>query len=161
MTLINIAPKLLNDLQNYELRADLMFSATMALNGIVRSGATEDWATHNIEHEVSAYYDIPHGLGLAIITPNWMKEVYKTKLSKFAQYGSRIWGLSGSDEDIALKSIIKTAEFFTSLGIKMKLSDWGIDESKFNVITTKLENNKIGEFPLTKQQILNILNACK
>ena len=90
-----------------------------------------------------------------------MKEVYKTKLHKFIQYGKRIWGLKGNDEFIALKSIKKTYEFFNSIGIQMNLSKWKIDDSKFDIISERIEKKKIGEFPLSKLQVLNIINDCK
>lgn len=159
LTLLENAPKVLKKPNDYESRSNIVLSATMALNGILRLGTTEDWACHRIEHEFSAFYDIPHGAGLAIITPSWMKEVYKTKLSKFEQYGIMVWKLKGSKEKIAKESIKNTYKFFKSIGIKMKLSDWQIDKSKFEIISERLEN-KIGEFPLSKKQILNIINDC-
>jgi hypothetical protein len=98
-----------------------MWASTIALNSILGLGKEEDWATHMIEHEVSAQYDITHGVGLAILTPNWMKNVLSEETkSKFATYGRNVWGLTGSDDmDISLKAIEKTAGFFKSLGIQI------------------------------------------
>jgi len=160
LTLIENAKPLLNDLRNYTYRSNVILCATMALNNVIRMGTNEDWATHMIEHELSAYYDIPHGLGLAIITPKWMEVVIKQKIEKLAHYGMVVWGLTGSTEDVAKQSIKKTFDFFKSLGIPMSLSAINIDKEHFESISTNLAKNKIGEIPLTKVQIFEILNKC-
>lgn len=82
-TVIETAPKLLGDLQNLEYRATILYCGTMALNGILSMGVRGDWATHNLEHAVSAVYDIPHGGGLAILFPNWMKHTLDADVERF------------------------------------------------------------------------------
>jgi len=111
-------------------RANLMWCGTMALNGgMISVGMENDWASHDIEHEVSAIYDIPHGAGLAVIFPNWMKYVYKERVDRFAQYAIRVWGINPAgltDEAVALAGIDATRAFFTRIGAESKLADFGI-----------------------------------
>jgi len=159
-TLIENSQIVISDPQNYQARANIMLSAAMALNNLIGSGVDEDWATHFIEHELSAFYDMPHAAGLAIITPRWMEQVKEQKAKKLIQYGTRIWNLSGSDQEIIDASIEKTFSFFKSLGVKMSLSDWNIDNQHFPEIIKRLVDLKIGETPLTAQQIESILNNC-
>jgi alcohol dehydrogenase YqhD (iron-dependent ADH family) len=157
-TLIEHGPELLKNLNNYDLRSIIMWSSTMALNGIIGVGVNQDWATHGIEHEISAFYDIPHGAGLAILTPRWMMEVKEQKRNKLIQYGKRVWALHGNDDLIAENAIVSTYNFFKSLGIKMSLSEWNIDDKNFDTMIDRLVKKNIGEFPLKKDQISNILN---
>jgi hypothetical protein len=158
-TLIEIGPKVIKDLDDYDLRANLMYCSTMALNGIISMGVAQDWATHNIEHELSAFYDIPHGAGLAVLTPHWLNEVKSQKRIKMAQYGRRVWDLKGEDNEVIIEAIAKTYEFFSDLGIAMQLNEYGINDKHFKEMGERLAPNKIGEIKLTKQQILNILNS--
>jgi len=137
-----------------------MLSASMALNGLVVMGASQDWATHDIEHELSAFYDIPHGAGLAIITPRWMEVVKEEKKNKLVHYGKRIWGLKGAESKIAKGAIEKTYSFFKSLGIKMSLKDWDIDSEHFKIMTSRLVKRGVGEKPLKKKEIKEILRSC-
>lgn len=160
LTLIENGPKALEKPRDYDARANIMLCAAMALNNLIAIGCGEDWATHMIEHEISAFYDIPHGAGLAIITPRWMKVVKEQKQVKLAQYGRRIWGLNGTDVEMADQSIEKTYEFFKYLGIKMSLSEWNIDSKNFPAMVDRLAEDKIGEHPLNKNQIERILTAC-
>jgi len=158
-TLVEIGPKVIKDLNNYELRANLMYCSTMALNGFISMGVSQDWATHNIEHELSAFYDIPHGAGLAVLTPHWMNEVKQQKHNKMAQYARRVWDLKGNDNEVIIEAIAKTYEFFADLGIAMNLKDYGITNEHFQEMTERLTPNKIGEIKLNDEQILNILNS--
>jgi len=157
LTLIENAPLVLRDPDNYNARANVMLCAAMALNNLIAMGTNQDWATHGIEHEFSGIYDIPHGAGLAIITPRWMKAILGQKEAKIAHYGRRVWGLNGSDHRVAGEAIQKTYDFFKSLNIKMDLSEWGIGDENFEKITDKLVTNKIGELPLNRKQITQIL----
>lgn len=121
------------DLTNYEARANLMWTSSLALNGMVSYGKiSTDWATHGMEHELSAFYDITHGVGLGILTPHWMKYVLsEDTVHRFVEYGRNVWKIHGSDNmEIANKAIEKTREFFNSLGIPNTLREVGIDESK-------------------------------
>ncbi len=134
-----------------------MWASTLALNGLIGAGVPSDWATHRIEHELSAFYDIPHAAGLAILTPRWMHVAYPTKLAKFVQYGQRIFGLSGAPDKVVEQAIQHTYDLFASFGIRMRLSDWGIDSANFPVIVER-QAGKVGETPLTGEQILAILH---
>ena len=160
LTLIENSSKVLKSPEDYSARANIMLCACMALNNLLRSGTNEDWATHDIEHQLSAFYDIPHAAGLAIITPRWMKVVKDQKAKKLLQYGERVWGLRGSDAEIIKKAIDATYEFFGSLGVKMSLKDWQISNEHFPTIISRLEKKGIGEIPLTAEQIKKILEDC-
>lgn len=159
-TVLENSAKVLVNPQDYSARANIMLAAAMALNGLIVAGAGEDWATHNIEHEISAFYDIPHGAGLAIITPRWMEVVKQQKKAKLVQYGKRIWGLKGKDSTILNAAIKKTYDYFKSLKIKMSFNKWHIGTEYFPIITERLAKRKIGEVALTKNQIKQILNQC-
>ncbi|MEI6498332.1 MAG: iron-containing alcohol dehydrogenase, partial [bacterium] len=115
---------------------------------------------HNIEHELSAFYDIPHAAGLAIITPRWMDVVKDQKAKKLVQYGKRVWNLEGTEGEIIKQSIQITFDFFRGLGVKMNLKDWDIDDKNFPIIIERLTNKAIGEIPLSRTQITEILNNC-
>jgi butanol dehydrogenase len=159
-TVIKHSPIAINNPEDYEARSQIMWSGTIALNGLLGSGKDGDWATHLIEHEVSAKYDITHGTGLAILTPHWMRKVLDhTTAPKFAQYAKNVWGINDSDLLTASeKGIFKTAEFFTSLGIPSKLSEIGIGNEKFEEMAdSALKHNVIGRFRnLSKKDIVEI-----
>ncbi len=159
-TVIENAPVVLEEPENYDARANIMWAGTVALNGLLELGKDGDWATHMIEHELSAKYDITHGVGLAILTPGWMKKVIDEKnCAKFAKYGRNVWNITEKDDMKAgLQAIEKTADFFKSLGLPQKLSDIGIDDSKFEeMAASALKNSKIGTFKeLKKEDVVEI-----
>lgn len=159
-TVIENAPTVLKEPENYEARANIMWAGTIALNDLLELGKDGDWATHLIEHELSAKYDITHGVGLAILTPNWMKYVLdENNCYKFAAYGRNVWGIAEEDDmKAALKAIEKTSDFFKSLGLPQKLSEIGIDDSKFDeMAASALKNSRIGTFKeLNKEDIVEI-----
>ena len=159
-TVIENAPVVLEEPENYEARANIMWAGTIALNDLLELGKDGDWATHLIEHELSAKYDITHGVGLAILTPNWMKHVLDEKnCYKFAAYGRNVWGITEKDDmKAALQAIEKTSGFFRSLGLPQKLSEIGIDDSKFEeMAASALKNCPIGRFkPLSQEDIVEI-----
>jgi alcohol dehydrogenase len=159
-TVIENSKVILKDLQNYNARANIMFCSTMALNGLLRCAVNQDWATHAIEHEFSAFYDIPHGAGLAVITPRWMSEVREQKKAKLSQYGKRIFGLTGTDDEVAAAAIKETYDLFNGFNIKMSFSDWQITDEHFPVMISRMVEDGIGEIRLTKEQLTNILNNC-
>ncbi|MDG1331690.1 MAG: iron-containing alcohol dehydrogenase [Crocinitomicaceae bacterium] len=123
-TLIEIGPKVIENPSDYTLASNLMWCATHALNGNLRCGVPTDWATHMIGHELTAFYGIDHARTLAIIAPRLYEAMFNDKKEKLAQYGKRIWNLSGSEDEIALKAIEATEEFFQSLGIDTHISDY-------------------------------------
>jgi NADP-dependent alcohol dehydrogenase len=122
-TIIEIAPKIMDNPSDKHLAGEFMWSATMALNGLLRLGVPTDWATHMIAHELTALHGIDHARTLAIIAPNLYRKLKADKLQKLVQYGKRVWDIKeGSDEEIADKAIEQTVSFFESLGIDTKLS---------------------------------------
>jgi NADP-dependent alcohol dehydrogenase len=122
-TLIEIGPKVIKDQNNYEVAASFMWSCTMALNGLIQKGVPTDWATHMIGHELTALHGIDHARTLAIIGPNLYKHQFESKKEKLAQYGKRVWGLTGNDAQIAADAIERTISFYHEMGMKTKLSE--------------------------------------
>jgi NADP-dependent alcohol dehydrogenase len=123
-TLIEIGPDVVENPSDYKLASNFVWSATMALNGLIQKGVPSDWATHMIGHELTALYEIDHARTLAIIAPNLYKVMFDTKKDKLAQYGQRVWNIQGnSTEEIAEKAIEKTVEFFHKMGMKTKISE--------------------------------------
>ena len=123
-TLIEIGPAVVENPSDYKLASNFVWSATMALNGLIQKGVPSDWATHMIGHELTALYEIDHARTLAIIGPNLYRVMFETKKDKLAQYGQRVWNIQGnSTEEIAEKAIEKTVDFFHQMGMKTKLSE--------------------------------------
>jgi len=160
-TCIKFAPVLLKDPENYEARAEIMWASTIALNGLLSFGKITDWASHMIEHELSAYYDLNHGIGLAILFPNWMKRVAdESRLWKFRDFAINVWGFSPTlgDRDLADVSIQKTREFFNGLNLPSKLSEVNIDDKYFEIMSENVIRRKMnGTFKvLDKEDIMEI-----
>ncbi|WP_102028508.1 iron-containing alcohol dehydrogenase [Salirhabdus sp. Marseille-P4669] len=161
-TIIETAPKLLADLHSYDHRETIMYAGTIALNGMLQMGYRGDWATHNIEHAVSAVYDIPHGGGLAIIFPNWMKHNVDVDVARFKQFAIRVFDISPSgktDKEIALEGIDALINFWNSIGAPSKLADYEIDDSKLDVMVDRaMLNGPFGNFTkLERQDVETIL----
>jgi alcohol dehydrogenase len=164
LTVMETAPKLLADLENYEYRATILYCGTMALNGILNMGYRGDWATHNLEHAVSAVYDIPHGGGLAILFPNWMKHNLKVKPERFAKLAERVFGVSLEGktlEEAGLEGIEKLREFWNSIGAPARLADYNIDDSKLELMADRaMTNGEYGNFKkLNREDTLAIYRA--
>jgi len=128
-TLIEVGPGVVENPTDYTLASNFMWSCTMALNGLIQKGVPSDWATHMIGHELTALYGIDHARTLAIIGPSLYNVMFETKKGKLAQYGRRIFNLSGSDEEVAKEAINKTVEFFHTMGMDTKLSQYTEDYS--------------------------------
>ena len=123
-TLIEVGPSVVENPSDYKLASNFVWSATMALNGLIQKGVPSDWSTHMIGHELTALYEIDHARTLAIIGPNLYRVLFETKKEKLAQYGQRVWNISGNSMDeIAHQAIDKTVEFFHTMGMKTKLSE--------------------------------------
>ncbi|BBI36379.1 iron-containing alcohol dehydrogenase [Cohnella abietis] len=164
LTVIENGEKALENGSDYDARANLLLAGTYALNGTLPNGVSTDWATHGIEHEVSAIYDIAHGAGLAIIFPNWMKHVYKERASKFVQYAVRVWGVDPngkSDDEIALEGIEATRNYFTRIGAPATLGELGINDEQLDRMAEEATKyGPIGSFKmLSKEDVLSILTA--
>lgn len=122
---------------NYEARANLMWASSLALNGLMHYGRAGGWSVHPMEHELSAFYDITHGVGLAILTPHWMEYVLdETSLDKFVEYGVNVWGIDRNQDPavVAKQAIESTKNYFESLGIPMSLREVGIEEDQLEVM---------------------------
>ncbi|WP_409302437.1 iron-containing alcohol dehydrogenase [Peribacillus sp. SCS-155] len=163
-TVIETAPKMIEDLENYELRETILYAGTIALNGSLQMGYRGDWATHNIEHAVSAVYDIPHAGGLAILFPNWMKHVLSENVERFKQLAIRVFDVDPegkSDEEAALEGISRLRDFWSSLGAPSRLADYDIDDSQIETMADKaMVNGEFGNFKkLNREDVLAILRA--
>ncbi len=158
--------KCLENPQDYTARAEMMLTCTYGCNGIYALGNSESgWPCHGMEHALSAYYDITHGEGLAIITPRWMKHILSEKtVSRFVKYGVNVFGIDSSLDrfEIAEKAIKATYDFFESIGIPMHLRDVGIDESRIDEMAHHVAENEGLEnawVPLSQQDIAQIFTA--
>ncbi len=162
---IKYCPIALKEPENYEARANLMWASTQALNGLISSGKGGAWTCHPIEHELSAYYDITHGVGLAIITPRWMRYILKEEtVAKFAEYGRNVWDITETDDyKCANMAIDATEQFFKDCGIPMTLTEIGIDDSKIDVMaedTIKYNDLEYAYVALDKEDVEKILREC-
>lgn len=165
-TCIKYCPIALQNPNDYEARSNLMWASSLALNGLCGRGKGGVWSCHPIEHELSAFYDITHGVGLAIITPRWMRYILSEKtVDKFVQYAINVWRFENEEDKFALanKAIDATEKFFTDCGIPMNLGKLGIDDMLLEkmshaVVTHRdLQNAYV---PLSENDVLNILKMC-
>lgn len=164
LTLIEEGPKVLAEPDNYAARANVMWTATMALNGLIGAGVPQDWATHMIGHELTALHGLDHAQTLAIILPSLLVQQRDSKREKLLQYASRVWALhEGSDESRIDQAIDRTREFFESLGVATRLSSYALAAEALPPLLAKLEQHS--RFPLGERQsllaedCLAILNA--
>ncbi|MBU7032174.1 MAG: iron-containing alcohol dehydrogenase [Theionarchaea archaeon] len=162
-TIIHWGPVAFHQPDNYEARANIMWASTMALNGICSTGKITDWSSHALEHELSAYYDIPHGEGLAILHPYWLEYVLDSgTLDRFLMYGKNVWNVQDSPETIAHRSIDETRKFFTSLNLPSHLSQVNISDEYIEEMAENISKRSepVGTFKtLRKEDILNIYTS--
>ena len=163
-TCIKYGPVALDQPDNYDARANLMWAGSHAINGLIANGCQPAWCVHPMEHELSAFYDITHGEGLAILTPVWMEHVLNEgNKAIFAAYGRNVWDLTGEDDmAVAKEAITKTREFFfETMGMPANLKAVGItDETHFEVMAEKAAKGSVGSFePLSKEDIVEIYRA--
>ncbi|BHH85223.1 iron-containing alcohol dehydrogenase [Desulforhopalus sp. 52FAK] len=141
-TLIEIGQQTIENPEDYDARANLVWCATMALNGLIGAGVPQDWTTHMIGHEITALFGVDHAKSLAVIQPAVWKVRKKQKRAKLLQYGERVWGIvEGSEEERLDATIAKTEEFFQSLGMKTRLADHNIDAGGIDKILKSLEKH--------------------
>lgn len=149
MTLIEQGPLALSDPQNYDVRANVMWAATMALNGLIGQGVPQDWATHMIGHEITAVHGLDHAQTLAVVLPALLTEQRVQKREKLLQYGRRVWGLQHADEERLIDEAISyTRAFFEQMGVPTRLADYGIKAEAVDELVNKLEQHqllKLGE----------------
>ena len=161
-------PIAIREPDNYAARANLMACSSVACAGIPAYGKEDTgWPCHAMEHELSAYYDITHGVGLAILTPRWIRFILKkdpTALPRFVRFAKNVMGLTGEDENaLAQEAIDKLEAYFRSTGIPMTLRELNIDEEHFAVMAAHANlNDRLAHafVPLTNDDIVNIYRAC-
>jgi len=164
-TVIETTPRLLLNLHDYDARANIMWCGTLALNHLISCGVEDDWATHDIQHELSAIYDIPHGAGLAIIFPQWMKYVLDVIPEKFAQFGERVWNIprnGKSDRELGLAAIERTKSWFREIGAPVSLKEVGIGSDRLEEMAAKaVKRGPLGSAKkLYKEDVLAIYKMC-
>jgi len=143
LTLIEEGPKVYANPADYEAMANLMWSATMALNGLIGCGVQGDWSVHSIGHELTAFHGIDHARTLAIVQPGLWKALREEKKEKLLQYGARVWNINtGTDDERIDAAIQKTVDFFESLRIKTRLSDYGVGPETIDKIVARFEERK-------------------
>ena len=126
-TLVAIGPRIISaDTPDYQGRANFMWAATMGLNGLIAVGVVEDWATHQIGHELTAFHGLDHGVTLAIVLPGVMEATKEHRRRKLLQFGERVWGIDPTAADAAEQDIARTERFFNSLRVKTRLGDYGV-----------------------------------
>ncbi|WP_213995650.1 iron-containing alcohol dehydrogenase [Arsukibacterium sp.] len=148
-TLVEQGPKALSEPDNYEVRANIMWAATMALNGLIGQGVPQDWATHMIGHEITAAYGLDHAQTLAIVLPALMQQQRTQKREKLLQFGRRVWQLNHQDDERLIDDTIShTRTFFEQMGVPTRLADYGIAADAVDKLVAKLQANgmlKLGE----------------
>lgn len=165
LTLIEEGPQALADPENYDVRANLMWCATLGLNGLISAGVPQDWATHMIGHELTALHGLDHAKTLAIVLPAMLRIRKDDKKQKLLQYAERVWGISRGDEDARMdEAIDKTREFFERMQVKTRLCDYGITAEAIPAVVEQLKAHgmvKLGEkFNVTPEMVEKILGQC-
>lgn len=164
---IKYTPIALAEPDNYEARAQLMWTSSLALNGLVTTGKNFMWSCHYIEHELSAHYDITHGAGLAMLTPQWMRYVLsEATVDKFYTYAVNVWDVAPGEDKFAVANagIDATEAFFRSIGLPMSLAEFNIDDSRFAEMAAKaVEVGNLYEayVPLKEEDVVEILKMCR
>ena len=167
-TVIKYVPMVLEDSNNYEAWAQVMWAGTLAHNNLLNTGRVGDWGSHDIEHEISGIYDVAHGAGLAVVFPAWMKYVYKHDPNRFVQFAVRVWNVEQDffdPEKTILHGIQKLEEFFTSIGLPTRLEGLGITDDRLEEMADKgtdSDQKTLGNFvKLRKNDIYNILKLAQ
>ncbi len=165
-TVVKYAPIAVNEPENYEARANLMWTSSWAINGFINGGKRKAWSCHPMEHELSAVYDITHGLGLAILTPRWMEYCLdETNVDKYVQYGVNVFGIDSTMDKMAIakESIRLTSEFlFDKLGLQRTFTEVGIKPEDFELMAKKAcrYGDIKGFKTLTVDDVINIFKMC-
>ena len=164
LSIIEAGPRALENAQDYESHATLMWAGMLAHNNSVGVGREQDWASHQISHELAARYDCAHGASLAVIFPAWMKYTYKHDTARFVRFATMVWGVQRegrSDEEVALAGVAAMEAFFTSLGMPHTLADVGGREEDIPALAANVVNGRTGHFvELLPPQIEEILRIC-
>ena len=166
-TVVKYAPVAMQEPDNYEARANLMWTSSWAINGFINGSRAKAWSCHPMEHQLSAFYDITHGLGLAILTPRWMEYCLdETNVSKYVQFAVNVFGVDANQEPmtIAREGIQRLYDFFfKTLGLQSTLTELGIGEEHFAEMAYKACGGKVlkGFKVLTQEDVVNIYKLCK
>lgn len=167
-TIIKNVPIVLEEPENYQARAEIMWASTIAHNDLLGTGRIGDWASHAIEHELSGIYDVPHGAGLAVVFPAWMRYVYKENVDRFVQFATRVWDVEmdfANPERTALEGIRCLTQFFKRIGLPVTLEELGIPDDRLEEMADKCTNKgtkQIGNFKkLGREDVLNILKMAR
>lgn len=161
-SLIKSARAAKKDPRNYEARSNIMWCATLGLNTVTGVSKTQDWEVHMIEHQLGAYTDCPHGLGLAVISVPYYRYIYKYGLDKFVRYAENVWGVDATGktkEEVALQGIDKLAEFIEEMGIPTTLRELGATEEMLPLIA-KTTVKGGGYKQMDESDILTVLKEC-
>ncbi|GCB35931.1 iron-containing alcohol dehydrogenase [Bacteroides faecalis] len=144
LAIIKEAATVMKEPQNYGARANLMWCGTIAHNGTCGVGCEEDWASHFLEHEISAIYNVTHGAGLSVIFPAWMTWMVEHHVDKIAQYAIRVWGVPESEDkkSVALEGISRLKAFFKSIGLPVTFAELGIENPDIDRLADSLHRNK-------------------
>lgn len=167
-TVIANAPLVLDNPRDYNARAQIMWASTIAHNGLLSTGRVGDWASHKIEHELSALYDVPHGAGLAVVFPAWMKYVYGHNIDRFVQFAVRVWNVEmdfENPERTAIEGIRRLEGFFSRIGLPITLKELGIEDDRLEEMAdraTKRNTIKLGNFvKLDRDDVLEIYKLAR
>ncbi|WP_338849634.1 iron-containing alcohol dehydrogenase [Massilia sp. W12] len=167
LTLIEQGPKALQEPQNYAVRADLMWAASMALNGMCGVGVIQDWSTHMVGHELTALYGLDHAQTLAVVLPAMLRERRAQKQNKLLQFARRVWQLESreaSPEAVCEMAIAKTEQFFREMGVKTRLSEYGLDSQAIEAVQNALRAHRmvsLGEQrDITPEVVGRVLQRC-
>ncbi|MBI9050182.1 MAG: iron-containing alcohol dehydrogenase [Anaerolineaceae bacterium] len=167
-TIIGQAPFVLKTPNDYDAWAEIMWAGTIAHNNLLNTGRVGDWASHDIEHEISGIYDVAHGAGLAVVFPAWMKHVLQHDLNRFVQWAVRVWNVEMdvyNPEAVALIGIHKLEEFFHSIGLGTELSDLGIQGDRIDEMANKAtdgDTRTLGNFvKLNEKAVRKILHLAE
>ena len=149
-SIVKAAPRVFENPEDYEARATIMWAGTIAHNNLVGLGRQDDWASHDIEHELSAQYDVAHGAGLAVVFPAWMKYVYRENVQRFVQFAVRVWNVdytAGEEEAAALEGIRRHKAFYESIGMPTSLPALGVTDDRYEAMAGQAtRNGPLGSF---------------
>jgi NADP-dependent alcohol dehydrogenase len=160
LTLVEDGPWALAAPEDYDVRANLMWTATLALNGLIGTGVPQDWSTHTIGHELTALYGLDHAQTLAIVLPSMLRVRRAAKREKLLQYAARVWDLRTGDEDARIEAAIaRTEDFFRAMGVGTKLSDYGLGRDAIPAVIAALEAHGMTRMGETGEVTLDVARA--
>ncbi|MDN7880177.1 iron-containing alcohol dehydrogenase [Burkholderia aenigmatica] len=156
-TLIEIGPKALAEPHDYAVRANLMWVATLALNGLIGAGVPQDWATHMVGHELTARYDIDHARTLAVVLPSMLQVRRDSKRAKLLQYAERVWNITSGPDDARIdEAIARTRAFFERLDVKTRLADYGVGADAIDQLVAQLDEHGMTQLGEQKDVTLDV-----